>query len=551
MDMNIDEQTIHRLEEELHVKIYPGTEIMADVGEARFVHSGNSSESVLVPQPSNDPHDPLNWNRKWKFTAMFLATLATFTQAMGPLAIAPQFPALMESFDRSLADVVDFSGICILVLGFSNFFWVPMQTAFGRRPVLIFSTLGCVAASIWKAKAKSYASFMGASVLHGFAAGPGESIQPTIVTDIMFLHERGIYNTLYFFSYFGGVTIGPVLAGPMTEHVDWQSFWWLNVALYAAICVAALVFFPETLWHRQNTKSMGSGLGLEAKGSSENGLTDSVKETPADVREPTTAHEENSVLDPYLGRGNPSKQQFKFLQANSHPFKSMLREFWVPWKLFAFPIVEFAAFAVSWSASVFLTLNLTQSQIFSDAPYNLSPQTVGLFNLATLVGAAIGLATCGPLSDWVSMRSTRRSNGIREPEMRLPTLIPYMVLMVIGNFIVAFGYQYKWAWEIIVLIGYTLGGLQVAAIPSIIATYAVDSYKPVTGSIFIAITVNKNVWGYGFSKFISTWIASDGAVKPIMLNMCLTFLFCSIGIVFYIWGKTFRKWTRNSKVHSM
>ena len=49
----------------------------------------------------------------------------------------------------------------------------------------------------------------------------------------------------------------------------------------------------------------------------------------------------------------------------------------------------------------------------------------------------------------------------------------------------------------------TCAGIQVAGIPGIVSTYAVDSYKPVASSLFVAITVNKNVWGYGFSKFIT------------------------------------------------
>lgn len=36
----------------------PGTEVMTDVGTHRCVKS-EDSERVLVPQPSNDPHDPL------------------------------------------------------------------------------------------------------------------------------------------------------------------------------------------------------------------------------------------------------------------------------------------------------------------------------------------------------------------------------------------------------------------------------------------------------------------------------------------------------------
>jgi hypothetical protein len=48
-----------RIEEELGTTIYPGTEIMADVGSHHFVKSSAKSDRVLVPQPSQDPHDPL------------------------------------------------------------------------------------------------------------------------------------------------------------------------------------------------------------------------------------------------------------------------------------------------------------------------------------------------------------------------------------------------------------------------------------------------------------------------------------------------------------
>lgn len=48
-----------RIEEELGTTIYPGTEIMADVGSHHFVKSSAKSDRVLVPQPSQDPDDPL------------------------------------------------------------------------------------------------------------------------------------------------------------------------------------------------------------------------------------------------------------------------------------------------------------------------------------------------------------------------------------------------------------------------------------------------------------------------------------------------------------
>ncbi|KAJ6080489.1 hypothetical protein N7467_010242 [Penicillium canescens] len=546
MEMNYNEGALHQIEEELGTVIYPGTEIMADVGTHHFVKSSSTSDRVLVPQPSQDPHDPLNWNRFWKMSAMTVSTLTSFSQGFGPLALAPMFPQLMEAFKSDLASVVQFTGVCILVLGFSNFFWIPIQTSYGRRPVLIFSTLICLISNIWRATATSYGSYMGACVLNGFGAGPAETSQPEIITDVMFLHERGAYNTMYFTAYFGSLMVGPIIAGPMAEHSGWRSFFWLNVGLLGLTLLLQIFLFPETKWHRTHPDE-----GTQGQPSSGLATEESETEKPVKITQHENLNAEAGDRDPYLHKGTPSKNQFKLWQLDGNNIKTVLISFITPWKLLTFPIVELAAFVVSWSASCFLTLNLTQSQVFAQPPYNFNSQSIGFFNFAILIGSFIGLATNGLLSDWISMKATRKNRGIREPEMRLPAMIPYVIISIIGNFIVAFGYQYKWDWKVIVIIGYTAAGIQVAALPAITSTYAVDSYKPVAGSIFVSITVNKNLWGYGFSKFITPWIEKSGFVKPIMLNMSLATLWCLCAIPFYFYGKRFRGWTAKSSVHKM
>ena len=109
----------------------------------------------------------------------------------------------------------------------------------------------------------------------------------------------------------------------------------------------------------------------------------------------------------------------------------------------------------------------------------------------------------------------------------------------------------RWPWQAVVIIGYTCAGIQVAALPAMATTYAVDSYKPVAGSLMVAITVNKNVWGYGFAEFITPWTEEVGFVITIMTNMCLVTLWCSFGILFYYMGKTFRRWSKDSSVHKL
>ena len=148
--------------------------------------------------------------------------------------------------------------------------------------------------------------------------------------------------------------------------------------------------------------------------------------------------------DPFLRKGGPCRRQFNFYQPESHPFKTILLDLWIPWKLFAFPIVEFASFVVFFIASSSLVINLTQSEAFATPSYNFSPKTIGFFNFALLIGALIELLTAGPMSDWVSMELTRRNKGIREPEMRLPAMVPYILIMMVGDIVVAFGYQQHW-----------------------------------------------------------------------------------------------------------
>lgn len=117
----------------------------------------------------------------WKALAIAASTSVSFTQGFGPLALAPLFPYFIVDFDSNLADVIKFTGYAILVLGFSNFIWVPLSTSFGRRPVYILSQLICFGSSIWRAKAMTYNSFMGACILNGIGAGPAETIQPAVI----------------------------------------------------------------------------------------------------------------------------------------------------------------------------------------------------------------------------------------------------------------------------------------------------------------------------------------------------------------------------------
>lgn len=67
-----------------------------DVGlyESQGLKLAEDGKTVLIPQPSDDPEDPLNWPWKKKMTILFvmstIAFLPEFGSAVGIPAIVPQ-----------------------------------------------------------------------------------------------------------------------------------------------------------------------------------------------------------------------------------------------------------------------------------------------------------------------------------------------------------------------------------------------------------------------------------------------------------------------------
>lgn len=67
-----------------HNNIVPGTVHLIDVGgdmNARHLE-GSKKDIVLVPKPSSDPEDPLNWTRKRKLLAIWMSNTYTIGTAI-------------------------------------------------------------------------------------------------------------------------------------------------------------------------------------------------------------------------------------------------------------------------------------------------------------------------------------------------------------------------------------------------------------------------------------------------------------------------------------
>ena len=260
--------------------------------------------------------------------------------------------------------------------------------------------------------------------------------------------------------------LGPIIAGNMAQYTSWRWFFWACTVAQAITTISLVFLFPET---RRSTFSRSQPTSLPVDSAAVN-IDKSSGSPNVDF-----AHTESQTVATQLGHGKPTRSQFSMLPSIDRQCLSTVGYHILgPFQLFCFPIVFWVAMAMGSAANALLCVNLLQSQALSASPYNFSPANVGFANFALAVGALIGLLCSGPISDWVAARATTRNGGIREAEMRLPALIPFIIVAIVGMVTLGVGWQKHWPWEAIIIFGFTCVGIIAVSIPTITITVSVD-----------------------------------------------------------------------------
>ncbi|KAF2214004.1 hypothetical protein CERZMDRAFT_57994 [Cercospora zeae-maydis SCOH1-5] len=518
-----DKTEEHQAPKRIDVEIIPGTEVMKDFDDVHFAHAGGADTgSVLVPQPSNNVDDPLNWSTPWKLVVAISQLLYVWVLVCSALSLAPLFPFLGEEFHLNQQQLSLLTGLNVITLGFANILIVPISNIFGRRPTAIFFGVLVVLTNIWQALASSHQSLLAARACNGVVAATSETIMVQTIADMFFLHERGTWMAAYFTFYFSGAFLGPIMAGTIGSHHGWRSFFWLSTVLAAFVTLLLVFCYPETKYHRSSL--------------------------PPKVDD----HNDDAVSGLNFRKGHPSKSQFApFTTPDSRWMSFIVRDITTPIIVFFNPIVFWSALMLAGPADLLLLFNLTESGLFSSPVYNWSPSAVGYSNFAFFVGGLIGLVTSGPLSDHWARKATIKNHGIREAEMRLPALLPYICFFIISHVVGAVGYQRHWPWQAIVVCGFGFSGLAVTSIPSIAIAYAIDCYKPISGEIMVVGTVLKNVLGFCLSYWVFDIMAREGWTTVFMIQFAVSMVPVVLTVPLYYYGKNLRRWTKDSDIHRM
>ncbi|KAJ5380255.1 uncharacterized protein N7496_002683 [Penicillium cataractarum] len=486
------------------------------LGHVRL-RDATTNEVILIPAPSLDPNDPLKWKQWYKIS---IAILVAFAMIMcNFMAAGPTVTMLTvaQSFNTTPAHAAFFFNNSALAQGVGNLFWVPVMLKYGRRPVYIASFLIYFFMIIGSGAAKSYGAEIVTRLLLGFAGGAGECLAPLTITDIFFLHERGLFMAAYNAALSGGVAFGSVISGLIVINYTWRTIYWVGAALVGATLLVVVFSFPETAFERYNNP-----LVVDPKRGSKAGEGER-EQTQSEVAPIPPKKSYWQTVKPWDGRKYTDEPLWRM----------MVR----PLGLIILPPVFWATIVMSVTIGFLVAISSNIGSAFNST-YGMEPWQIGLCFIGNLIGCVFGIVLGGPFSDWIADYFTKRNGGIREPEMRLPAIVLTIIASPLSLVLYGVGIQNKMHWMVPTL-GLFFNAFAVVQGTNVSFTYCIDAYRPIAGEVTVTQLAFKSCFGFLLSFYTNVWVEKGYALAygemAAISGGCLLF-----SIPMYIWGKQMR-----------
>ncbi|KAI1500062.1 major facilitator superfamily domain-containing protein [Biscogniauxia marginata] len=485
----------------------------------------HTHEIILIPTPSNDPNDPLNWPQAYKY---YMACVVCIAMLICNFLAAGPSIALMDTtleffptgdINVAISRVAYFFTTTALLQGVGNFVWMPLVNKFGRRPAYITSYAIYLACSIWLIFERSYGGFLAGRILLGFGAGAAETIAPISIADVFYLHERGTIMALYTSFLSMGVSLGLLVDGLIVINNNWRVIYQVASALIGLVLLLAFFTFPETAYQRDTRDETYESEKVD------------VERSEGADQPPISIPEKESYLQ--------SLRIYHRKLTEESLFKMALR----PLGLICLPPVLWTALVQSVTIGFLVAVTSNVATAYQEA-YNFESWQVGLCFISAIVGSIIGIPAGGKLGDLTADFFTKRNGGVRYPEMRLPAITLCLIATPLALILYGVGIEKKLHW-ICPTIGLGLLNFAITQGNNICLVYVIDAYRPVAGEIALTILGFKSMFGFLLSFYTNPWVQQVGYMNAFGTMAAISGFILLMWIPLYIWGKTIRHVTWN------
>ncbi|KKK12223.1 hypothetical protein P175DRAFT_0501769 [Aspergillus ochraceoroseus IBT 24754] len=463
---------------------------------------GRTEDWKLVTFKIDDPENPKNWSKAYKWYCTMVVAFTCFVVAFASSVITADIDGPAQSF--GVSHEVSLIAVTVFVIGFGvgPMAFAPASEMIGRRPVYAVTLLVAVVFIIPCAVAPNIGTLIVCRAIDGIAFSAPMTLVGGTLADLWKNEERGVPMAAFSASPFLGPAIGPLAGGFLSDAAGWRWLYWLLLILaFVAWCLITFTV-PETY--------APSILKKRAK---------KLRKTENDPRYVT-----ETELDP-------------------RPLGERLRVFlFRPFQLlFLEPIVLFIAIYMSVLYGLLYMFFVAYPVIYQVGK-GWSAGSTGLMFIPLALGVVMS-AACAPFVNNHYLSLYAKYNGKPPAEVRLIPMMFSCWLIPIGLFIFAWTSYPQLHW-----IGPAIGGWPVGFgfifLYNSANNYLVDTYQHQAASALAAKTFLRSIWGASTVLFTEQMYKRLGDQWASSLLAFIALACCAIPFVFWFKGADIRRFSR-------
>ncbi|EWZ33018.1 hypothetical protein FOCG_12569 [Fusarium oxysporum f. sp. radicis-lycopersici 26381] len=455
-----------------------GVLLQVERAEGTSLRLAEDGHTVLLPQPTDDPNDPLNWSSRKKHLILLVVAWAALTSDF--TSAAGSAPVILQAAEwhKSPNSVNHNNSINVLMMAIGGLIWVPMTSIIGRAPTLFWSTFLGLIFSILSSVSTDFEMFMGVRAIQGLFLTSGQTIAIAFIKDIFFFHERARKIGLWALMYITSPYWGPLLANfVIGETHEWQDAFWLGVGVNGMSLLLILTFLDETWYNRDLPSS----------------------------------------AQPSRGQGFFSRLlrltglwQMKY---HSGYFESVYDAYKRVLLILSKPVILLVLAAYFMCFAWSIGINISTAILFGlpqeMGGYGYSFTQLGYLHFAPIVGVFLGEIFGHFFNDHLTRRYVRKHNGVFEPEARLMTIYISAIPMIAG--LVLMGQAlHKHLSVAAIVVGWGMHAFGIMLASVAVASYLLDAYPSAPAEVCGLTNVFRALSGFSVGYYQQPWGAKVG-----------------------------------------
>ncbi|POS70695.1 major facilitator superfamily transporter [Diaporthe helianthi] len=525
----------------------PGTVHLIDLeGTMAMKHADGKDlhDIVLIPRPSDDPDDPLNWSLRRKLLATSCVVVYTMLLAIPSSAVYSVVTPIRKATGLTLTDLNNGTGIMFLFYGWGCILWQPLALQYGKRPAYLVSLIANIVIMGTAPLCTTASTYQVNRILLGLFGSPVESLCEISITDIWFTHERAKYLAWYGWSLALTGKLAPMISGFINSGMGWEwTLWWCAIFNGIALLYCFL-FMEETNYDRKHMEDTDkeSALMSSKEQANDSGLwqnatadkTANSKSSPQIL--PSTDVEECKVM-------KPRKTYWQELGLRDTPRPNRILDIAIaPFKGFTYPAVVYAG--LMWGANSLVwsgVQNATAGTVYTTM-YGWNTTGVSGAYAAGVIGTITGGYYSGKVGRILTMRLARRNNGISEPEHTLYLFVASMILVPFSLVLYGVGVVHHIHWFGLVFSQFLLANSNALCVSAAL-NYAISSYRELSGGMVVTCVLIRNTLSFAINYAITPWLEATGYQNTYITVAAIGFVWNASLFGMVRWGRKLREVT--------